>query len=315
MRRRGGRRPPPRAPAKAAFAGASKAAWLTSPPSPPFLPQLLRDVRVLKRAVREEEGALDVVVLASRLAGVGYRVSVRSGLGGGPGADCFHQLRHEFLVVAGEGEAAGREYLVEPSFRDNFAIPTPTPRYAGLLRAVPAEVVAAPAELSRLVHLLCAEMSLAFDAHGVALPPWRQARSMQSKWLPRQARDVGVASPCDSPTAAAAGRDGGGAYFHGAALSSVATSGARTPAAVSQGDSPRAVLDQAAVALISHSSVACPRLGLKPRSLLSANLAAAMGAPPPAPAAKPVSPARGAARGAGWQEPPIRRVRMAGAVA
>ena len=80
---------------------------LTPPPPPrPAAPpsQLLRDVRFLLRSLRrEEEGDIDAVVLASRLSGVGYRVHMRSALGGGAGVECFTNLRNEFLVVQGEG--------------------------------------------------------------------------------------------------------------------------------------------------------------------------------------------------------------------
>ncbi len=43
--------------------------------------QLARDVRCYHAAVLEEEGRVDVVVLASRLAYVGYDVTVRTALG------------------------------------------------------------------------------------------------------------------------------------------------------------------------------------------------------------------------------------------
>ena len=55
------------------------------------VPQLLRDVRVSARAVLREEDQPDTVILAAKLANVGYRVAVRTALGGGAGmwAGCW----------------------------------------------------------------------------------------------------------------------------------------------------------------------------------------------------------------------------------
>lgn len=43
--------------------------------------QLARDARYYHAATLEEEGRADVVILASRLAGVGYDVTIRTALG------------------------------------------------------------------------------------------------------------------------------------------------------------------------------------------------------------------------------------------
>lgn len=45
----------------------------------------------------------------------------------------------------------------------------------------------------QLVNVLCAEMTTAFRAKSVSLPPWRALRSMRSKWCPTASRDVVVA--------------------------------------------------------------------------------------------------------------------------
>lgn len=55
--------------------------------------QLLRDVRAFHAAVLREEGRPDTVVLACKLAAVGYAVRIRTALGGGAGQACFHNLR------------------------------------------------------------------------------------------------------------------------------------------------------------------------------------------------------------------------------
>lgn len=62
-----------------------------------------------------EHTRLRSVLQAARLSNVGYRLQIRNALGGGYGPDCFRQLRHEFLVVAGEGDMVGADLIVEVS--------------------------------------------------------------------------------------------------------------------------------------------------------------------------------------------------------
>ena len=56
--------------------------------------QLLRDVRAFQAAILREEGRPDTVVLACKLAAVGWSVTMRTALGGGAGQACFHNLRY-----------------------------------------------------------------------------------------------------------------------------------------------------------------------------------------------------------------------------
>jgi hypothetical protein len=82
--------------------------------------QLLRDVRAFLSAIVREEGRPDTVVLASKLAAVGYRLTIRTALGGGAGRSCFHNLHHEFLLVMGHPESGtpqDKEFIVDPNFR------------------------------------------------------------------------------------------------------------------------------------------------------------------------------------------------------
>lgn len=69
----------------------------------------------------------------------------------------------------------------QPHFREQFEISHPTPRYSGLLSMLPSVLVASAEQITALVQLLCAEMSLAFEHHGLSLPPWRQSKSLLSK--------------------------------------------------------------------------------------------------------------------------------------
>jgi uncharacterized protein (TIGR01615 family) len=70
---------------------------------------------------------------------------------------------------------------LQPSFQAQFKISHSTPRYDRLLAMLPSALVTTAAMLGPLVQLLCAEMQLAFEEHGLSLPPWRQAKSVLSK--------------------------------------------------------------------------------------------------------------------------------------
>lgn len=60
----------------------------TAPPTVVHLfAQLARDVRYYHAATLEEEDRADVVILASRLAGVGYDVTIRAALGNCSGCE------------------------------------------------------------------------------------------------------------------------------------------------------------------------------------------------------------------------------------
>ena len=81
-----------------------------------WLLQLAQDVAAFKALVLVEEGRQDVVVLASKLAAVGYRVSLRTAVGGGMGQEAFRNLHHEFLVI-NQGSLHTTDYIVDPNFR------------------------------------------------------------------------------------------------------------------------------------------------------------------------------------------------------
>ncbi|GAB4817681.1 hypothetical protein N2152v2_004727 [Parachlorella kessleri] len=250
--------------------------------------KLLRDVLAYKERILEEEEGFDVVTLAAHLSNVGYRVHIRTALGGGQGTDCFHNLRHEFLVVQGDGEQRSVDFIVEPSFKAQFQISHSTPRYDGLLSLVPGVLVSTAAMLAPLVQLLCAEMQLAFEEHGLSLPPWRQAKSMLSKWLPQKSRDT-EPSPYGSPRAASP--DAGCYPLLGAATATAPSSvGCPTPGrAEDEAVSPRAVLSSASAMLITQASVAHAQPNFKAKSLLSDRLQLTMTASAALPL--PVEPA------------------------
>ncbi|KAL4431017.1 hypothetical protein ABPG75_006273 [Micractinium tetrahymenae] len=248
-------------------------------PRGPFSSRLQRDVLLFRDVLVVEDGEVDGVVLASKLTAAGYRVAVRQALGGGSGMQVFSNLRHSFLLVTAPPECtcAGNDFIVEPHFREQFEISHPTPRYSGLLALLPAVLVASAEQITALVQLLCAEMSLAFEHHGLSLPPWRQSKSLLSKWLPSKARDYDL-SPYASPranspeplfplaaisaasaaaAAAVAAAQQQAPYEAALQPISEAPSGSVTPAAFSGDDaSPRAVLCGASDMLFSQQAAA-----------------------------------------------------------
>lgn len=81
------------------------------------------------------------------------------------------------------------------SFRDHFTIPHRSARYQEVLPLVPQVVVVQPSSLEPLVGAICRELQRAFASAGQDLPPWRQPRSVLSKWVPKQAIESPVALP------------------------------------------------------------------------------------------------------------------------
>ena len=77
-------------------------------------------MRAFQAAILREEGRPDTVILASKLAAVGYHLTIRTALGGGPGRACFHNLHHEFLLVSSDpeyGAVQDRDIIIDPHFR------------------------------------------------------------------------------------------------------------------------------------------------------------------------------------------------------
>ena len=147
--------------------------------------QLARDVRWLNHTTVMEDGRWDSVVLASKLVNIGYKVAIRTAMGGGAGQDCFHNLHHEFLVVAERHQ----EVIVDCHFKDQFKISQHTQQYQQTLNCLPEVFIGSPLRLAPLVDFMCTELAAAFKEQGVTCPPWRQPRSMISKWLPAKSQD------------------------------------------------------------------------------------------------------------------------------
>ncbi|GIL42153.1 hypothetical protein Vafri_214 [Volvox africanus] len=80
------------------------------------------------------------------------------------------------------------EFIVEPSLRQHFAIPHPSPDYESVLSRTPDVFVGGSCRLVSIIQLLCALMADSFQREGLPLPPWRREAAMLSKWLPHPAR-------------------------------------------------------------------------------------------------------------------------------
>ncbi|KAG1673074.1 hypothetical protein FOA52_013143 [Chlamydomonas sp. UWO 241] len=138
---------------------------------------------------------VDAVSLLSALTSeaCGYRVRLIRAVGGGEGSACLHNLRHTFLVVTPPEHGAGH-FIVDAHFVEQFEIAKPTPRYTRILSCVPRVLVLPEERVPPLVTFLCAELAGAFKTLGTVVPPWRQAASMLTKWLPRRSLDVELSS-------------------------------------------------------------------------------------------------------------------------
>lgn len=81
-----------------------------------YVLQLRRDVETILESIVREDGKVDIVVLASRLALIGHKVSIRTAMGGGSGQECFRNLSYEFVLVSRQGQE-NVECIVDPKFR------------------------------------------------------------------------------------------------------------------------------------------------------------------------------------------------------
>lgn len=106
------------------------------------------------------------------------------------GGGISHQ-RHA-VVRATEPGAGDADVLVDPSFAEQFAVSSPSRRYAAVLRALPPVLVLSEARVRPLVEALGAELARAFREAGRDMPPWRRPAALLSKWRPRSFADVPV---------------------------------------------------------------------------------------------------------------------------
>lgn len=252
------------------------------------LVQLARDVRWLNHTTLREDGRRDSVVLASKLVNIGYKVAIRTAMGGGAGQDCFHNLHHEFLVVAERHQ----EVIVDCHFKDQFKIGQHTLQYQQTLNCLPEVFVGSALRLAPLVDLMCTEMAAAFKEQGVTCPPWRQPRSVISKWLPSKSQDRYISRAAVSQTKSSS--------------SSVCSSDDESSTLSASGASPTGPLPSYPASELDskhwHKVDSHPLItltGFRVKSLLSSGLAA-------------INTKQRARDQEVWKQPAIRTVRMTG---
>lgn len=157
-------------------------------PSSEAMVQVIHDVgkciEFVGAAQATGEREVDIPALADGLMRLGHGVTVRHAIGGGKGFECLQNLRHSYLHVTAWGIPT-QPFVVDPQFCEQFLIAKPTYRYMRLLAHVPEVLVFPECGIRPLVQFLCMELAAAFKSTNTIVPPWRQASSMLSKWLPR----------------------------------------------------------------------------------------------------------------------------------
>jgi hypothetical protein len=89
--------------------------------------------------------------------------------------------------------------VVDPEFSTQFALASPTPRYAVLVSLLPRAFVGSYARLQQLVEWVCCEMRASFQAAGSGLPPWRSLAHVLNKWRLEEGDAEAAPPPADAP--------------------------------------------------------------------------------------------------------------------
>lgn len=95
------------------------------------------------------------------------------------------------------------QFIVDPSFAQQFDIKISTPEFKHLMRLLPPVLVLPKERVEAVVELLASAMTACFRRANIDMPPWRRADAMLSKWVPRRSLDRRQRTPPSSPRAAA----------------------------------------------------------------------------------------------------------------
>lgn len=74
-------------------------------------------------------------------------------------------------------------YIIEFNLAAQFEIARSTTRFSSLLGLFPPVFVGRPAELKKIVRVMCRTMKQSMKSTDMAMPPWRRNSYMQCKWL------------------------------------------------------------------------------------------------------------------------------------
>lgn len=120
----------------------------------------------------------------------GYSVRLRSGLGAPCAKGYLRKLKYAYLVCGGVKDGRPVEVVIDPFFRDSFACSPSTSRYTKLVKALPAMFVGTLDTLSVLISLMGGEVVRNYHDVGLSVPPWREPKSIISRWLPERFNDT-----------------------------------------------------------------------------------------------------------------------------
>jgi uncharacterized protein (TIGR01615 family) len=159
----------------------------------------------------------------------GLTTKVRTAIGGGTGGECLQNLRHSYLICtsaeqpkeSSRGNAQSQmmasstssahpsrsdfsssrlkpmhetmreeeTVVIEPSFRDHFAVARPSKKYQKFYDSIPEVFVGSRQNLRKAVDLICEEIKRSFAEGNLPVPAWRKHKSLVSKWLPKKWED------------------------------------------------------------------------------------------------------------------------------
>eukprot|EP01025_Chloroclados_australasicus_P002023 TRINITY_DN10474_c0_g1_i4.p1 TRINITY_DN10474_c0_g1~~TRINITY_DN10474_c0_g1_i4.p1 ORF type:complete len:411 (-),score=61.45 TRINITY_DN10474_c0_g1_i4:1942-3174(-) len=153
-------------------------------------PKTVLDLQITESiiSVLQEYGLQEVSLpdLAVYLESKGINVKMRNALGGNAGSECLRELRHSFIIYTTNDEV---NYIIDPTFKAQFAVAHPSEQYQTLLDSLPDLYVAREDSLVMLVHFLCKQMEKSFLEMGDIMPPWRSRSAVLSMWKPRRSLD------------------------------------------------------------------------------------------------------------------------------
>ena len=92
--------------------------------------------------------------------------------------------RHAFVAVQAPNGRSWSEaaLVVDPFFREAFALARAPPQHAALLAALPRAFAGPPQQLARLLERLTPRLDAAYAAADLTRPPWRSLTALLTRW-------------------------------------------------------------------------------------------------------------------------------------
>lgn len=130
----------------------------------------------------DEPEKMDEVEMATYLCSVGFSARVACTKDEERNRALHSAARHVFLVIDSPPEFDDPPVIVDLSFRDQFKIPRPTPRYTAIINIVPDVFVGRYAHLICGAKQVCKEMRESMTFRDIGIPPWRKESAMLARW-------------------------------------------------------------------------------------------------------------------------------------